>query len=86
MGLSTNLGSRAKHAGSHLLSSKMVQFSPCWDNMAAEQFVQILVRDVFRLQEGPQFLMSDSGKVSNQQTIQHNGQYHGIPALSTPHC
>ena len=43
--------------------SKMVHFSPCWNDMGAEEFAQILVRDVFRLHGVPQFLVSDRDKL-----------------------
>ncbi|KAA6428746.1 MAG: hypothetical protein FRX49_01621 [Trebouxia sp. A1-2] len=40
------------------------KFRPCWDDMWAENFAQILVRDVFRLHQVPQFLKSDGGLAS----------------------
>ena len=43
--------------------SKMVHFSPCWNDMGAEEFAQILVRDVLRLHGVPQFLVSDRNKL-----------------------
>ena len=47
------------HCGFVDRSSKMVHFSLCWNDMGAEEFAQILVRDVFRLHGDPQFLGSD---------------------------
>ena len=58
-----------------------VQLSTCWDDMAAEEVAQILVRDVFRLHRVPQSLMSDSDKLQNQQTTQHNEPSHGVPRV-----
>ena len=42
--------------------SKMVHFAPCWNNMGAEEFAQIFVREIFRLHGIPKFLVSDRDK------------------------
>ena len=71
----------SKACRKRLRSSKMVQFSVCLNDMGPKEAAQILVRDVFRLQEGPQFLMSDREKLQNQQTTQHDDPYHGVPRV-----
>ncbi len=43
--------------------SKMVHFAPCWNDMGAEEFAQILVREIFRLHGIPKFLVSDRDKL-----------------------
>ena len=43
--------------------SKLVHFAPCWNDMGAEEFAQIFVREIFRLHGIPKFLVSDRDKL-----------------------
>ncbi len=43
--------------------SKMVHCAPCRNDMGAEEFAQIFVREIFRLHGIPKFLVSDRDKL-----------------------
>ncbi len=49
--------------------SKTVHFSPCWNDMGAEEFAQILVIDMFRHNGVPQFLVSDRYKLPTSEVF-----------------
>ena len=43
--------------------SKLVYLAPCWNDMGAEEFAEIFLREMFRLHGIPKFLVSDRDKL-----------------------